>query len=364
MFSCPSRQILKVLIFLILSGGAGSSWAYLGGFEEDDGYRVSTSGNIASQNHVGDAQFYLQNNAGNGLTGIVPSATYPNNMGDNWHGPDVSRYNAGQYGWGVGGTATDIADNTGRWRALAGGRLNEDIGAPVYLGGEYQRDYISAYNYLYARSGNQSLAILAYDEDLLYSYSLDSRDFGGIDPATTSDMRIDLTFWTRPTDADDSMAVGINTVAMSFRDSIGQILVDIGYTGDNLLQYRLAGSALWQTTTLALGTTDWSEIHLTLDTGSSIVSLSARAFNDQSGILGTTTAVLTDEALGFNADSVTGIEWSAKDVEGFENYFDDFSFSLSASLAPVPEPGTLLLVVLGALVMMRRRRRLLPHPQG
>jgi hypothetical protein len=142
MLNCLGRNFLRLMIFLILSG-TGSSWAYLGGFEEDDGYRVSTSGNIASQNHVGDAQFYLQNNAGNGLTGIVPSATYPNNMGDNWHGPDVSRYNAGQYGWGVGGTATDIADNTGRWRALAGGRLNEDVGAPVYLGGEYQRDYIS-----------------------------------------------------------------------------------------------------------------------------------------------------------------------------------------------------------------------------
>jgi hypothetical protein len=79
------------------------------------------------------------------------------------------------------------------------------------------------------------LNLLAYDQNMRYSYSLDSRDFDGTNPLSTSDMRIDLSFWTCPTDADDGIAIGANTVAMSFRDSIGQILIDVGYTGDNLL---------------------------------------------------------------------------------------------------------------------------------
>ena len=36
----------------------------------------------------------------------------------------------------------------------------------------------------------------------------------------------------------------------------------------------------------------------------------------------------------------------------YKNYFDDFSFNV----APVPEPGSALGVVLGSLIQIRRRR--------
>jgi len=352
----PQRPLL-LRTFLILSfAGAGSAWAYLGSFEESDGYRIPIGGNIPSLNFVGDAQFYLGNNIANGLTGIVAPGAYPNTLGDTTHGQDVSRYNAGQYGTGgggPGGTAADIADNTGLWRALAGGRLNEDLGAPFYLGGPFQRDYIAGYAYTGARTGSQVLNLLAYDEDLRYSYSLDSRDFDGLNPALTSDMRIDLSFWTCPTDADDLLAVGVNTVAMSFRDSIGQILIDVGYTGDNLLQYRVGGASTWQTTAISLGTSGWSEITLTLNTYSNSLNLAARAYSDLNTTLDPTTIVLTDELFGFDTANVTEIQWSATDVDGFKNFFDDFNFTLTA----VPEPGSAVLLLLAGLFGMRRRRQ-------
>ena len=356
LLQCSSFFRTAVLLAFL---GAHPAWAYLGSFEEEDGYRVPGAGgigNITSLNFAGDAQFFLNNLPANGLTGIVAPGAYPNTLGDINHGQDLSRYNAGQYGtngFGApGGTAMDIADNTGSWRALAGGRLNEDVGAPFYLGGQFQRDYVAAYAYTGARTGSQVLNLLAYDEDMRYSYSLDSRDFDGINPVATSDMRIEMSFWTCPTDADDLIASGMNTVAMSFRDSIGQILLDVGYTGDNLLQYRVGGSAVWQTTGISLGTMGWSEIQITVDTHANSLSLAARAYSDLNTALEPTVTVLTDEAIGFNTDNLTEIQWTATDVDGFKNFFDDFNFTLTA----VPEPGSAVLVLLAGLFGMRRRR--------
>jgi hypothetical protein len=347
------------LFALGLFGSAQLASAYLGSFEEADGYRtpgVGGVGNIASSYILGDAQFYLDNNFNSGFTGIVAPGAYPNTMGDATHGADLSRYNAGQYGTsgsGPGGTAVDIGDNSGLWRALSGGRLNEDAGAPYYTGGQFQRDYIAAYGYAGARTGDQVLNLLAYDQDLRYAYSLDSRDFNGIAPVTTSDMRVDFSFWTCPTDADDASS-GVNTVGMSIKDSLGQSLISVGYTGDNFLQYRVGSSLVWQTTTIQLGTQGWNELQMSIDTNGNTVSLSASAYNDASGILGSTVAITLGESIGFNTDNVTEIEWTATDVDGFKNFFDDFDFAL----APVPEPGSAVMLMLAGLGLLRRQRRM------
>lgn len=332
--------------------------AYLGSFEESDGYRIPGAGgvgNIASGFFIGDAQFYLNNSLANGYTGIVAPGAYPNGQGDATHGADVSRYNAGQYGTGgsgPGGTAADIADNSGLWRALSGGRLNEDAGAPFYLGSQFHRDYIAAYGYSGARTGDQVLNLLAYDQDMRYSYSLDNRDFKGIDPAMTSDMRIDLSFWTCPTDADDDM-IGINTVGMSFKDSLGQSLISVGYTGDNFLQYRVGNELVWQTTSILLGTQGWNEIQISIDTHGNSISLTSRAFSDLNSTLAPETVITTNETIGFDTGNVTEIEWTATDVDGFKNFFDDFDFNL----AVVPEPGSALMLMLAGFSLLRRQRR-------
>ena len=102
----PSRTSLTWFLTLGLLGPVQIASAYLGSFEEADGYRIpgaGGSGNIASGFFVGDSQFYLNNTPANGFTGIVAPGAYPNGMGDAKHGADVSRYNAGQYGTGGSG---------------------------------------------------------------------------------------------------------------------------------------------------------------------------------------------------------------------------------------------------------------------
>ncbi len=343
---------------------AGTSHAYLGSFEENDGYRVPGNGNIVDAGFVGDARFYLNNNAANGFTGIVPPGSYPNTLGDATHGPDLTRYNAGQFGTsngGPGGTATDIADDSGLWQALSGGRIAEDVNAPIYTGTTFNRDYVQAYAYPGSRSGTQVLNLLASDVDLSYRYTLDSRDFDGISPTATDSHVIDLSFWLCPSDWDDP-ELG-NVLGLSFIDSNGQALLQIGYTGDNLLQYQLAGDSAWTTTGISLGTLGWSELSVVVDAASDAVSLAARAWSDAGGSLGAQTSVVSGQNLGIDADSLTTLQW---DVQGgvlnngavaYKNYFDDFDFTVT----PVPEPSGAFLVLVSGLVAMRRRR---PRREG
>lgn len=352
------RQIVSATLAALLAGGVWpiTARAYLGSFEEQDGYRLPGTGQMASLNFAGDAQFYLSNNAANGFTGVVPLGAFPNTLGDLTHGADLSRYNAGVYGTnnsGPGGTAADIGDNTGLWTALAGGRLHEDIGAPLYQGDTFHRDYIAAYGYTSPHSGSQVLNVLATDVDLRYNYQLDSRDYDGFTPSLTNSQKIDLVFWTCPSDYDDS--VTSNVLGMTFKDSLGQSLLQVGYTGDNFLQYRVGNAASWQTTTITIGTQGWSQISLSFNTASNQVSLSAAGFNDVNSILEPMAAVITNELIGLDALNVTDIQWDAVGTVGFKNFFDDFNFSVTP-VTPVPEPGGAVLVVLAGLWGMKRRR--------
>lgn len=355
----PSRLCLLACVLGALLGPRPAS-AYLGGFEEQDGYRIPMNGQILSGFLAGDAQFFLNNVDANGYTGVVPLGAYPNTLGDGTHGPDLSRYNAGQYGTnhgGPGGTAADITDNTGLWRALAGGRLSEDVAAPYYFGSDLTRDHVVAYRYTLAHTGSQSLSLFAADTNLSYAYSLDSRDFNGASPASTAAMSIQMSFWLNPTDWDDPDTGSI--MSLSLRDAADQSVLEIGYTGDNLLQYRLPGSGSWQTTAFQLGSLGWSEISLILDTAADTASLAVRAFDDGSSTLGSSHGVLTSQSLGLDAGALTGMQWDLRGgalnngAVSYIHYFDDFSFTLS----PVPEPGSLSLAGLAIIALLLPRRR-------
>lgn len=356
------RQLPASRIFLacLILGWPGVGLAYLGSFEEGDGYRIPGTGLIVSQFLAGDAQFYLGNNSANGYTGVVAPGAFPNTLGDLTHGADLSRYNAGQYGanlGGPGGTAVDITDNSGLWKALSGGRLNEDLGAPFYLGNTYRRDYVAAYGYSNARTGSQVLNVLATDEDLRYAYQFDDRDFNGIAPSLTGSSLIGLNFWVCPSDYDDTES--INVLGMAIKDSLGQTLLEVGYTGDNFLQYRIGGAASWQTTSINLGTQGWSMISLQIDTAVDAVGLSAAGFDNNTSLLGPTTGLFSGQSIGLAAADLATLEWSAVGTVGFKNYFDDFAFSVSPT--PVPEPGAALMVLLAGLGWFGRsasRRRM------
>jgi hypothetical protein len=334
--------------------------AYLGGFEEQDGYRVPLNGQITSNYFAGDAQFYLNNNAANGYTGVVPVGAYPNTMGDGTNGPDVTRYNAGQYGsnnGGPGGTAVDIADNSGLWQALSGGRLYEDANAPYYYGSQLDRNQVVAYRNTMAHGGSQTLNLMASDQNLSYLYNMDSRDFGGILPTSTAGMQVQMSFWVKPSDWDDP-ATG-NIFGLSLLNAANQSMFEVGYTGDNHLQYRLTGGA-WQTTSYVIGTLGWSEITVVMDTLHNTATLDVNAFNDSTSHLAGNSIVLSNQNTGVASGAFTGLQW---DLQGgtlpngaisYINSFDDFNFNV----ASVPEPaGSMTLLLAAFLILAPRRRR-------
>ena len=337
--------------------------AYLGSFEEQDGYRIPLNGQISSAFLPGDAQYYLNNDSLAGYTGVVPLGAYPNTLGDGTHGPDLSRYNAGQYGTnngGPGGTAVDIADNSGLWRALAGGRLSEDANAPYYYGGDLYRDQVVVYRRTsFAHTGVQSLSLFAAEANLSYSYSLDSRDLGGINPASTTASLIQMSFWVQPTDWDDEDTGG-NMMGLSLRDAANQSLFEVGYTADNHLQYRLPGGGAWVTTTEKLGSQGWSEITVWLNTDANTASLAVSAFNDTLGNLSAIDTVLTDQSLGVVSGALTGLQFDLRGgaldngAVSYIHYYDDFNFVVT----PVPEPRGVGLVLMAAVALLGPRRRL------
>jgi hypothetical protein len=337
-------------------------WGYLGSFEEQDGYRIPLDGLILSGFLAGDAQFYLNNIEANGYTGVVPLGAYPNTLGDSTHGVDLSRYNAGQYGTnngGPGGTASDIIDNSGLWQALAGGRLNEDADAPYYNGTNFTRDYVQAYRYPGARTGSSVLNFLASETSLSYAYSFDSRDFNGMSPSASNGQLIQMAFWLCPSDWDDDDQG--NIMSISLRDSMGQTVFQVGYTGDNMLQYQTPRNGFWETTSHRMGTLGWSQLVVILDTVNNTAGIAVRAFDDNTFTLEDQSYVLSNRSLGLEVNALTGLQWDLRGgplnngAASFKNYFDDFSFTLSPVIV-VPEPGSLLLTFLASMLLMRRSR--------
>jgi len=341
---------------------SGDARAYLGSFEEEDGYRVPMNGQILSGYLAGDAQFFLNNNLSNGYTGVVPLGAYPNSLGDGTNGPDVTRYNAGQFGTnnsGPGGGAADIADGSGLWQALSGGRLYEDATAPYYYGSQYDRNQIVAYRNTMPHTGSQTLNLMASDENLSYRYSMDARDYGGIVPASTAGLQVQMSFWVKPSDWDDPDTG--NIMGLSLLDAANQSVFEVGYTGDNFLQYRLTGGS-WQTTAYQLGTLGWSEITLAVDTLNHYASLGISAYNDGTSLLGSSIDVLSSQSLGVVSGAITGLQWDLRGGtldNGAVSYiqsFDDFNFAIT-SVTPVPEPGCVLLLTLAAVLVHAPRRR-------
>jgi hypothetical protein len=369
-----SKPLSLPLLGLLALLPAGSASAYLGGFEEWDGYHspVSTSGGYINNGGIGlitglgiagDANFFLNNNPGNGYITWVPQGALPHTTGDATHGPDVTRYNAGQFGTnagGPGGIGVDIRDDTGLWSAVSGGRLDEDANAPVYNGTLASgRDYVIAYRYTNARTGIQVLDVFADEVDMTYDYRLDSRDLGGQTVSSTNNNQVTMSFWFCPPDTDDTYTA--NTLGLGVWDANGQRLIEVGYTGTNQLQYRVGNSSLWQTSAVTVGSFGWSQYSLVVDTAADTASIEARAWDDNTSSLGSVQTILSTSTLGLDGQAFEKLRWSAEGGvldentgdAAYKNYFDDFQFTA----AVVPEPGSALMVALVGLTLVSRRRR-------
>ena len=327
---------------LVCAAVCPTAHARLDGFEAADGYHISLDGGVASSQTLIDAGEFT-------LNGYLPTAEYYNVSlaalaPDFRYGPDVSRYNAGAY---AGGLPLDIQDNSGLWSSIYGGRLVEDdFGGPWDGWGS---DYAAATS-MKAHGGQQSLALRGMDDRVVYGYALDAQERA----ATASSFQ--LSFWLDPS-ADDN-GYDSNVFGLALNDASGAVLIELGYSGSDFLQYRTHGQSSWNTTDLHLGNNGWSEISLLINTDSDSFSLSSQGFDDSQNALLADRKLISDAAMGLHSSSVSTLTWNLEggyldaSSTNSAHYFDDFAFMAVS----VPEPGSALLLAMAGLGLLRRRR--------
>lgn len=283
---------------------------------------------------------------------------------------DVSYYNAGQYGPNAGNGAgpTQILADSGLWSvqgavggyfATAVDRTNYTSGTPPYAnnGPNSLGAYIVG-NHGPGRTDGSSLAIrndtpLGVTGPLLYNYELDAFDFGGIAPASVTSglLGVGLYFCPNPGDTPSPDGSSKDKFTMSLVDSVGNIGLQWGYARDNAVTWRDGPSSAWNSTSFVADQTNWDgvrfELDLTADTFSmDYFDVSANTW---------TNIVPAGTAMGQAMSDFTNVRWQLEDGlaagVGGKNFFDDFS------VTTVPEPSTVMLVSLGALVLVAVKRQ-------
>lgn len=309
---------------LALLASAGSAQAYLGSFTQADGY-------ITTQPWV-----------------------------------DVTYFNSGQFGANAGGGFQQmIAPDTGLWRLQSNAgaiftnsaaRAAATSGAPPY--GSPPAGTVPIYivgDHGPGRTDNSSLAFRnsspAGTGAALYDYTLDTYDFGGVNPSsvTSGTIKVSFYFQSNPPLPNGTGASAPDKFTMSFKDSVGNIGLQWGYTEDNEVVWRTLATNNWTYTGLYANSNNWDGVVLDLDLTSDTFQLNF--FDSATSI--TTTLAPSGTAMGQAMGDFTHIGWQLEDDTflgtGGKNFFDDFGFV-------VPAPGAAGLLGLGALAALRRRR--------
>lgn len=189
-----------------------------------------------------------------------------------------------------------------------------------------------------------------------YNYGINSLDYGGIDPATLTSGTVDLDFWICPDTWSGDLGFftpeGIYQTT-SLLNGNGDTLLSIGMysLGDQNspeVHYSVDGTN-WISTGLQATHGDWTNVTMSIDLDSqmssmSFTDLSGTTFNSGSLAWNPTITDPTVQVLNFQMDIGLG-----------KNFFDDFSFQVTA--APEPSSGLLSLIGLFGLLIMPRRTR-------
>jgi PEP-CTERM motif len=287
--------------------------AYLGGFEDQDGYR--SDGTIQ----------------------------------------DVSVYNAGQFGTnngGPGGILTSIASNTGLFVKGDTGNTAIDYGELV----AHQGTGHTGSSYLVLRS---SPAFGDTGNDgAMYEYSFDSRDFNGVAASSITTGQLTLDYWMCP----QAQLFGTAQITRTeFLNGSGQTIFAIGTRGqDNgtaspVIQ-KLDENDSWVDAETSPGSgtfvtgnnNGWDKVTLTFDFDADWVSFDYFSSVDQ-----LTYSIAFQQALagGRALDYLKGIRFNAV-ANTEKNSYDDFSIAV-----PVPEPSSALMLATASLALGLRRRR-------
>lgn len=299
------------LVCLVTSLVTSPALAYLGSFEEQDGYQPS---------------------------GALPIL-------------DVSVYNAGQYGLnngGPGGSLMNIPANSGLFEKFDVGDTSEGNGELIAHHGTGHTG--SSFLVLRAKPSFGDTA----DDGADYLYTFDTRDFNGVSPGIVDTGILTLDYWVSPQTA--LLASGRVTTT-EFVNSAGQTVFALGTQGRSVLNsspfIEWWDADGWHTTTIVgsnQGSTGlWDHVMLSFDLDNDLVSFSYMA-----SLTGITHTLAINVNTITTLDMLTGIRFTA--VPGTEeNSYDDFNI---VSPIVIPEPATAFLVVLGLMqVTMARRRR-------
>jgi len=242
------RVRIHVLFLTAMFVGSAPSllFAYLGGFEQDDGY-------------------------------IISETTFPRRV------YDIAHYNAGQFGANVQpGTFTPLNNGIGSWEKLQG---SPHVIVPpssnilgVYATTHPETAAGRPFRVIPIQE-ERSLVITANDQGLSgppqeYSYQIDKFDLRGMAPLSTGKQVIKISFWACAELRDD-LAAGTIGNALSFLDEYGNKGFELGYiqpgtTTDNLA-YNLGSG--WVDTGITVDPLGWHRLDFTLDLARDLVSI-------------------------------------------------------------------------------------------
>lgn len=270
---------------------------------------------------------------------------------------DVATYNAGQYGANAGGGSyINIPDNTGLWVKLQG-----PLVPATGTTGNYA--YATGHQY-YDRTNpgfpnlDQALVITTNADgwgagSQEYSYTVDSYDLGGVNPATTGGDVLMISFWSCSwiPGSSEGGGLGPGTIAntVSFYDSLGNLGFAVGgIQPGTTTDYAATNVGSWVQSSVAVGTNTYHRWDIMLDLGAQTVSIDVFE-----------SATLTP--LVVNAPLINPMsdfsELRFLSAPGVSNYkvwaLDDFAMKV----LPVPEPGTAALgfAAIAGLAFVRRR---------
>lgn len=301
------KKYTHLLIVVALCGSAG---AYLGGFEDPDGYKPFLN--------------------------------------------DVVTYNAGAYGANAGGgTYTPIPANTGLWKKLQGPLFptTGTAGGVAYGTGHQNLDRTNP------GTSDQALVITTNADGWTagpqeYAYSLDSLDLGGVLPASTGGTTINLSFWScsRIYGTGEGGGLGAGTIGdtISFHDGGGNLGFQLGYrqpaTTTDYAAINVNGT--WVQSAVAVNPSTYHRWDVTLDLNLQTVSVDIFE-------AGTLTNLVSGASLISPLSNFTELRFES--TPGVNNAkiwsLDDFEFQV------VPEPATLSILALGSMVLLGRRKQ-------
>ncbi|MDX1965033.1 MAG: PEP-CTERM sorting domain-containing protein [Pirellulales bacterium] len=317
------------LAWHVIDGGITTAEAYLGSFNQNDGYHLN-SGTILG---------------------------------------DVSIYNAGASGINAGGGGfASINADTGLWKvvgpvggyfATAANRNAVVSGGPPYP--TNPATAVAAYivgDHFMGRPTDGVALALRNDTPLgtgamIYDYSLDTYDFGGPTPASVNSGIVLMQFYFCPNPGDTPVpgTVPREKFTMSLVDSVGNVGMQWGYARDNSVYWRDSSSNPWVPTSIVANQLNYDGMRISLDLNTDTFGVDYYVVNTNTW----STMVPAGTPMGQPMQNFTKLQWQLEDGLfaglGGKNFFDDFSFT-------IPEPSTyamLAMAALGGLIWRRRR---------